>query len=87
MQFKPCMYSKPRDTSNNWRPVRWVRLNLKDSLTNFDLGALGTRTIYSLKLPSSIRSEMEERGEMYVSTPRSGNMFGWFKFFQVITSL
>lgn len=68
-------------------PVSWFKLYIKNHLTNLDLGAFGKRARYSLKLPYSIHAEMVENGETDVSTPRRGNMFGWFKFFQVITSL
>ena len=67
--------------------VRLAGLYTKECLTNLDLEAFGKRVRYSLKLPYSISAEMVESGEMDVSTPRRGNTFGWFKFFQVITSL
>jgi len=62
-------------------------LYIEDHVTNFDLGAFGKSTIYSLKLPYSVRTEIAEIGEEDVSTPRRDKIFGWFKLFQVITSL
>ena len=59
----------------------------EDRLTNLDLEAFGKLARYSLRLPYSIRAEMVESGEMDVSIPRRGSTFGWFRFFQVITSL
>ena len=88
MQSILCMYSNPWETSDSWGPceIMWT-VYVEDRLTNFDLGASGKRTRYSLRLPYSIHAEMVENGEADVSTPRRGNIFGWFKFFQMMTSL
>jgi hypothetical protein len=59
----------------------------KDHRTNFNLGASGKCVRYSLKFPYSIHAEMVESGEIVMSTPSSGIIFGWLRFAQVMTSL
>jgi hypothetical protein len=46
-------------------------------LTNLSLEALGKWMRYSLKFPCCIHGDTAASGNVFVSTPKSGKMFGW----------